>query len=251
MTMDRGGGPTWKDHAMRLVDGLLLRVPFVSELSNQGLSKSMGLLAAFHLLSRIELEGDYLEFGVFRGDTFRNAIRAARQGYRATKERRFPGRFFAFDSFAGLPRVPSTGRGANIYAEGEFSASRAAFERNLGTLLQRYPIEIVPGWFEETLTPQTSQRLGLRQAAFVNIDCDLYESTVPVLRFVRPLLQTGTVLYFDDWFSQRGSMDDGEARAAREWLEREPSVRLVDYRNVGITGKMFLVNLTSGFARQF
>jgi hypothetical protein len=203
----------------------------------------MGLLAGFHLLSRIELEGDYLEFGVFRGDTFRNAIRAARQGFRATKEGRFPGRFLAFDSFAGLPQVASMGDGVNLYARGDFSASRAVFERNLGKLLERFPIEIVAGWFDETLNAATAERLRLRKAAFVNIDCDLYESTVPVLNFVTPLLQTGTILYFDDWFSYRGSMDGGEPRAAREWLQRHPEIRLVDYRNVGITGKMFVVNV--------
>jgi O-methyltransferase len=243
VSLDRSGVHGWKRLASNLFDGLLLRLPFVSEFFNQGLSKNMGLLAAFHLLSRTELEGDYLEFGVFRGETFRNAIRAAHQGFRATKVGGFPGRFFAFDSFEGLPQVPSMGTGMNIYARGEFSASRASFEKHLGRLLERFPIEIVPGWFDETLTGETAERLRLRRAAFVNIDCDLYESTVPVLQFVTPLLQTGTVLYFDDWFSYRGSMDEGEPRAAREWLARNPGIRLVDYRNVGITGKMFVVNI--------
>jgi len=244
MSIDRGGEQDWKSHAIKLFDSVLLRLPFVSELFNQGLSKSMGLLAGFHLLSRIELEGDYLEFGVFRGESFRNAIRAAQQGYRATKEGRFPGRFFAFDSFQGLPAVASMGDGVNPYAPGEFATAQAVFEKNLGKLRERYPVEIVAGWFDATLTPATAERLHLCRAAFVNIDCDLYESTVPVLNFVTPLLQTGTILYFDDWFSYRASMDHGEARAAREWLARHPEMRLVDYRNIGITGKMFVVNRT-------
>jgi hypothetical protein len=243
MTVARRDEQGWKSRAIRAFDGVLLRLPFVSELVNQGLSKSMGLLAGFHLLSRIEVEGDYLEFGVFRGETFRNAIRAAQQGFRATKERRFRGRFIAFDSFRGLPQVASMRDGMNPYAQGEFSSSRADFERNLGSMLGRFPIEIVAGWFDETLTAATAERLRLRQAAFVNIDCDLYESTVPVLSFVTPLLQTGTILYFDDWFSYRGSMNHGEPRAAREWLERHPEIRLIDYRQVGITGKMFVVNV--------
>ncbi len=243
MSIDRSGEQGWKGYAINLVDALVLRLPFVSELFNQGLPKSLGLLAGFHLLSRIELEGDYLEFGVFRGDTFRNAIRAAQQGFRATKEGRFPGRFFAFDSFQGLPRVASMGDRVNLYAPGEFATSRAIFDRNLGKLLGQFPIEVVAGWFDDTLTAATAERLRLHKAAFVNIDCDLYESTVPVLNFITPLLQTGTILYFDDWFSYRGSMEHGEPRAAREWLERHPEIRLIDYRNVSITGKMFIVNV--------
>lgn len=243
MSTQRRSVEGWKRRAADLFDGVLLRVPFLSELLNQGLSKNAGLLAAFHLLSRTGVEGDYLEFGVFRGETFRNAIRAAQQGFRATRPHGFPGRFIAFDSFAGLPQVDSMGDGVNPYAAGEFSASRALFERTLGRLRERFPIEIVSGWFDQTLTQQTAERLGLRRAAFVNIDCDLYESTVPVLQFVTPLLQTGAIVYFDDWFSYRGSMDHGEARAAREWLARNPRIRLVEYRNVGIAGKMFVVNV--------
>lgn len=242
--MAHSGVQGWKRHAIALVDDLLLRVPFVSELFNQGLSKNMGLLAGFHLLSRIGLEGDYLEFGVFRGETFRNAIRAAQQGFRASKNGRFPGRFVAFDSFQGLPHAASMGDGLNPYERGDFTASRAHFERTIGRLRKRFAIEVVPGWFDDTLTEETAQRLALHRAAFVNIDCDLFESTVPVLRFVTPMLQTGTILYFDDWFSYRGSLHHGEPRAASEWLARHPEIRLVDYRTVGITGKMFVVNVT-------
>jgi hypothetical protein len=195
----------WKRRAADLFDSLLLRVPYLSELFNQGLSKDMGLLAAFHLVSRIQVRGDYLEFGVFRGETFRNAIRAARQASRGAAGGAFMGRFIAFDSFAGLPKVASMGNGANPYGAGEFAASRADFERTLGSLLARCPVEVVAGWFADTLTPATAERLQLRRAAFVNVDCDLYESAVPVLEFVTPLLQTGTIIYFDDWFSYRGA----------------------------------------------
>jgi len=241
--MDRSGVRGWKRHAADLFDRIVLRLPFATELLNQGVSKNLAILAGFHLLSRIELEGDYLEFGVFRGETLRNAVRAARQGFRATKEGRFLGRFVAFDSFQGLPAVTSMNDRTNIYAAGEFAASRASFERTVASLRRHAAIEVVPGWFADTLNAGTARRLRLEKAAFVNVDCDLYESTVTVLEFITPLLQTGTVLYFDDWFSQRGSMNHGEARAAAEWLARNPRIRLVDYRNAGVTGKMFLVNI--------
>ncbi|MDX2169591.1 MAG: TylF/MycF/NovP-related O-methyltransferase [Deltaproteobacteria bacterium] len=240
MSGQRRSTDGWKRRAIDLVDALLLRLPFVSELLNHGVSKSLGILAGFHLLRSNRITGDYLEFGVFRGETFRNAIRAAQRVFR---DGALPGRFVAFDSFAGLPAVASMGDGVNPYAAGEFAAAREEFEATLGSLRTRVPIEVVAGWFDATLTPQTAARLALRRAAFVNIDCDLYESTVAVLAFITPLLQTGTILYFDDWYSYGGSVAQGEARAAREWLERSPGIQLVEYRNVGLTGKMFVVNL--------
>lgn len=236
----------WKTWAMAAVDRLLLRIPFVSEFLNQGVSKSLGLLAGFHLVSRVGLEGDYAEFGVFRGEAFRNAIRASHQAFRGSPGRRFRGRFLAFDSFQGLPAVPSMREAGNPYQPGEFAASRVEFERALGPLRRREAVEIIAGWFDATLNDETARRLRLEQLAFVNIDCDLYESTRLALEFVTPFLRTGTILYFDDWFSCRGAMDAGEPRAAREWLAAHSQLRLVDYRTVGITGKMFIVNVVSG-----
>ncbi len=245
LVVDAGGVATWKRWLMHAFDSVFLRVPFTTEFLNQGVSKNLGILAGWHLLSRIGVEGDYLEFGVFQGETFRNSILAARNAYRATEAGRFTGRFLAFDSFEGLPAVTSSTDDSRFYSPGQFRSERTQFERTVGGLLRKYPVEIVPGWFDRTLNDATAQKIGLRKAAFVNVDCDLYESTVPILKFITPYLQTGTVIYFDDWFSIRGSMDEGEPRACREWLERHPDISLVDYRTVGITGKMFLVNRKS------
>jgi O-methyltransferase len=242
MTMSHQGVVGWKQRCMAWFDALFFRVPFMTELLNQGVSKNLGLLSAWHFVSRIHLEGDYLEFGVFRGETFRNSMRAARQAFRSTLEGRYSGRFFAFDSFEGLPDVPSMNSTDNIYSQGEFSASRTTFEANIRAQRSDFEIIVTPGWFSEVLTSQLRDSLALRRAAFVNIDCDLYESTVPILEFIVPILQTGTVVYFDDWFSIKGSMQEGEARACHEWLERHLDIKLVEYRNVGITGKMFIVN---------
>src|SRR5437763_11463578 len=57
---------------------------------------------AFHLTSFSKVEGDYLEFGVFRGNSFIKAWNSAR----LTGRRRV--RFYAFDSFEGLPDPTGT-----------------------------------------------------------------------------------------------------------------------------------------------
>jgi O-methyltransferase len=45
------------------------------------------------------------------------------------------------------------------------------------------------------------------------VDCDLYESTVPVLDFITEYIQDGTVIIFDDWYSFRADPDRGEQKA--------------------------------------
>lgn len=233
----------WKVWLMDWVDSVLFRLPFVSEFVNQGMSKNFGILAGWHLVSRIDVEGDYLEFGVFRGQTFRNAMWAAKKTFATSPMKAFRGRFFAFDSFEGLPDTECMKEKTNIYRPGEFSASRQTFETTIAKTRNLFPVEVTEGWFDKTLTPETAASLKIEKIAFANVDCDLYESTVPVLKFITPYLQTGTVIYFDDWYSIKGCMNSGEPRACREWLEANPHIKLVEYRNVGVTGKMFVVNI--------
>ena len=237
------GALGWKMLVMGWVDRLLLQVPFWSEFWNQGVSKSMGLLQCWHFLSRTGIEGDYLEFGVFRGETFRNMLIASRNIYRSTVEKKFNGRFFAFDSFEGLPDVSSSKNKDNIFKKGDFSASRKTFNQTVRGAIQDSTVIVEEGWFSHTLTSEFAQKHQIRKIAFANVDCDLYESTQDCLRFITPFLQTGTVLYFDDWFSCKGSMNEGEPLACREWLAVNTNIDLIEYKNIGVLGKAFIVNI--------
>ena len=200
-----------------------------------------------------QVEGDYLEFGVFRGDSMVAADRALQASRRALPRRpddppeyrRFletPPRLFAFDSFEGLP--PGAGARHVDYDAGAYSCSEAEFRRNLasqGVDLAR--VVTVPGFYDQTLNAETKRRIGLQKAALVMIDCDLYESTVPVLEFLTDLVGQGTVLIFHDWFRFQGSPNHGEQRACREWLARNPHLQLIEYWKEGPQAVSFLVNL--------
>ena len=48
---------------------------------------------------------------------------------------------------------------------------------------------------------------------------------------------------FDDWFCFHGRPDKGEQRACREWLDANPQISLVPYRDFHWAGRSFLVNL--------
>ncbi|MBI3825231.1 MAG: class I SAM-dependent methyltransferase [Candidatus Rokubacteria bacterium] len=186
-----------------------------------------------------KLEGDYLEFGVYEGANVVAAWHLARHhGLHGM-------RLYAFDSFQGLPPVASVDHGGDVafFERGEFSCDLETFRRNTrrkGVDPER--LTIVPGWYGEVLTAETRQRLPLQKAAIVWVDCDLYESTVPVLDFVTDYVQDGTVLVFDDWFCFRGDPDRGEQRAFREWLQRHPSLRATPFHRFGWHGQSFLLH---------
>lgn len=197
---------------------------------------------AFTLTGFAGVEGDYLEFGVYRGDSFINAWQSARTTGQPNV------RFYAFDSFRGLPDPATSAIDRDgEFVEGQFSAARSQFERNLraaGVDMDR--VTIVEGFYESTLADSKPRDYGLESASVVWIDCDLYASTVCVLEFVTDLLQDGSVLAFDDWYCFRARPDRGEQQACSEWLSRNPGITLVPYRTFHWAGQSFVVNRSSG-----
>jgi hypothetical protein len=186
-----------------------------------------------------QLEGDYLEFGVFEGKSFIAAYHLAQTACLEAM------RFYAFDSFAGLPPVRGVdAAGFRHFTDGEFACDEATFRNALaagGVDLDK--VTVVPGFFEHSLGTETKRRLPLRKAAAIYIDCDLYESTLPVLDFLTDYVQEGTILMFDDWYCFRGNPGRGEQRAFREWLARNPSIRAVEYHRFGWQGNSFILQV--------
>jgi hypothetical protein len=203
-----------------------------------------------------QVEGDYLEFGVYKGASFSTAFHAFERNRRRVAQALSPSeslrrwldarpRFFAFDSFEGLPAGEAE-RQAD-YQPGGYACSEAQFLANLeqaGVDMSR--VVTVPGMYDQSLVPEVKARHGLRQAAMVFIDCDLYESTVPVLDFITDLVGQGTIIVFEDWFRFKGSPLHGEQRACREWLERNPQIELIEYWREGPQAVSFLVNMRNG-----
>ena len=213
-----------------------------------------GIRAAATFIAANQVEGDYLEFGVWRGFSFVTAyhsMTSARESHYqlglATPEylrwKNQRPRFFAFDSFEGLPGGDGMERMAD-YGAGAYAFAEPAFRTNLRDQgVDLGDVVTVKGFYDQTCTPATKAKFGITTAALVMIDCDLYESTVPVLNFLTDIVQQGTIIVFDDWFRFKGSPKYGEQRACREWLERNPQLELVEFWKQGPQAVSFLVNL--------
>ena len=179
--------------------------------------------------------GDYLEFGVFQGGSFIHAYQHRRHvfgRYRRSQRRHTDDaflaattRFFAFDSFEGLPATNQDEIPLHWRGEAAMSCTEPEFRANLEAAgVDLADVVTVPGYYGVSLTPETGARIGLKRAAVVNVDCDLGASTVPVLDFLDPYIVDGTVLVFDDWFYYRGHPARGEHGAFDAWLAGHPEL---------------------------
>lgn len=187
-----------------------------------------------------KVEGSYFEFGVARGMTFISAYHLSR------KQNFFVDRFYALDSFEGLPKPKGPDKELERFKEGAESWSLKTFKDNLKKKnVDNNRVKIYKGWFKDTWTKDVVYDLKKEgeNIAIAWIDCDMYQSTKDVLDNIRPLLQQGSVLIFDDWFCYKGDPTKGEQRAIKEFLEENKDISLTPFYRFGIVGNSFVVNI--------
>lgn len=176
--------------------------------------------ARFCVINR-PINGYYFEFGCHEANTMRMAWKTFRW--------LFDWKYVAFDSFEGLPEIAEIDR-QEIWRQGKLKTTEEEFVRKVCRAgLPREKLILVKGYYDQALTEDLQRRLLPEKAAMIYIDCDLYMSTVPVLKFIRPFLQKGTILVFDDWYCFHGDPSRGEQKAFSEFLADNPDLHFQEF----------------------
>ena len=131
---------------------------------------------------------------------------------------RVPGAFIEFGTAEGHSTrvLAQCAKGRKMYALDSWEGLPEAYEKlEVGAFAGEPPkikgVEIVKGYFDQTCTPELARRVG--RIALANLDADLYSSTLCALRFIGPLLDTGSILIFDEFLSDNRA----EQRAFEDW----------------------------------
>jgi O-methyltransferase len=204
-----------------------------------------------------QVEGDYLEFGVYRGDSLVRVNHwlnvhwaeftaiASDHGVPVPYDNAFlhKKRFIAFDSFQGLPGSTDPHTPVH-FAKGTYRAAQDVFLENVTRQgVDRASIVAVPGWFHETLVRETKETLGLNKAAIIFVDCDLAESAALVFEFATGLIQDGTAIIMDDYFRYKGHPRKGVQGAFNEWRSRHPWIHTAELTRCSANRVAFVCNL--------
>jgi hypothetical protein len=81
--------------------------------------------------------------------------------------------------------------------------------------------------------------------ALLLLDMDLYEPTIAALRWSRSRIQSGTIIFSDEYFAFGGRTDRGEALAIKEFLQENPEISLRQFGFYGAGGAVFIVSANS------
>lgn len=128
------------------------------------------------LLNEVELDGLFLEFGVYGGSSI---------NYFSTLK---PGHIiYGFDSFEGLPE------------DWTKTSPKGALDRKGEMPEVNSNVWLIKGWFEDTLPCFLGKHPEV--CSFIHIDCDIYSSTKTVLEALRDRIVPGTVIQFDEFYN--------------------------------------------------
>lgn len=112
-----------------------------------------------------------------------------------------------FDTFEGLPEPHKIKDIA--FKKGDYS----------------FPLDVIQSWLKsfpdvnyyKGMFPSTAKPISEKRFSFVNLDADLYQSTLDGLKFFYPRLNKGGIIMAHDYRPNKG----GVGRAFREYFEDE------------------------------
>lgn len=126
---------------------------------------------------------DYLEFGVFQGDSIRHW---------SSLNKNPESRFYGFDSFEGLPEDWKRFDGQMVKAHFDVDGVLPDIDDDR--------VSFVPGWFQHTVDTFL-EKFEPQGQLVVHVDSDLYSSALYVLTRLDALLVPGTIVVFDEFSS--------------------------------------------------
>lgn len=177
--------------------------------------------------------GSYLEFGVSRG-TSMSAVFQVLNEFKLNKVR-----LIGFDSFEGMPPdSEEEGWAPGLYHSTITATSK--YLKNKGIDMNR--VQLVKGWFEDTLLPETKQNLNITKAGIIMIDCDIYSASKTALNFSIPLVADHAVIIFDDWGWTEDSGIVGQKEAFEEVLQQYPYFTVLPLANYIPQSRVFLLS---------
>ena len=197
-------------------------------------------LKKVHYLSAIEdIEGDYLEFGVFKGSSFCHSIRCCKQVAKLNPKV-LQTKFYGFDSFAGFGALTEEERHP-FYTDENFETSLPLVERRVRRIAgNNLAFKLIPGFFDESLK-SGAVNMGIKKSKIIFIDSDTYSSASEALSFCAPTLQEGTFIILDDYYSYKGNGSKGVARAFSEFTTQS-RIKVRHVFTYGMGGAVYVVS---------
>ena len=227
----------------RIVDGVLAIWQRIPGPVIHNLDKARMIKRIFWHLNVDGLTGDYIEFGVAHGHSLRAADIAIRTS--SSKEMgvaRINRNLYGFDTFERF----ISGSDIDAHPTWNGTAFNIAYDKVRRRFRGKHNVHLIQLDANSLVSNDSvvpANKFGIESmAAVILFDMDLYSPTRSALFWSRQLIQQGTFLIFDEFFSFSGDSKKGESKAVQDFLLAYPEIFLRDFAHYGSGGKVFVVD---------
>jgi len=214
-------------------------VAFIPPYLEFSVAKYQAIKKSMFITAHDKTYGSYLEFGVFTGSSFNFAMKVNRRIEKLFGKSDCE--FIGFDSFKGFGEIKKDDEHSS-FKDHIFSVNEKKVLNNINKCAKGQKMRIIKGFYQDTIENKTATDLSIEKARVVMIDCDLKESTRLALEFIKPAIQEGTIILFDDFVFFKGSENKGEHGAFNDFKKKYPQIlfkRIFDY---GYGSKAFIAH---------
>jgi hypothetical protein len=198
-----------------------------------------------------QIYGDYLEFGVYKGDTMlsshcqyiifrqwmKNEICSSERWRKKQIEEfyNFHASFYGFDSFEG---IPENDEDKVAFNKGTYCMSKEFVEaRLLKNGVKSNYLHLIKSYFSHLSDTDIPTK-----ASVIHIDSDLFESAKQALDLCKDSIQQGTIILFDDYNCFNSRNDKGERKALLEFAKNS-GFELEKWFSYKYVGQAFICHL--------
>ena len=218
-----------------LVGNIISFIPPYLELS---ISKYLAIKKALFITAHDATYGSYLEFGVFTGSSFTFAMKANKKIEKIFGK--IDCEFIGFDSFKGFGEIEKGDENPSFKSE-KFFVDEKKILKNIEKCGKGQKLRIIKGFYKDTIKNKTTTDLKIDKSRVIMIDCDLKESTHLALEFIKPSIQEGTIILFDDYNYFKGNKDKGEYAAFSNFRKKYPEILFRKIFDFAYSGEAFIV----------
>tara|TARA_B100001057_G_C22774766_1_gene921144 strand:- start:644 stop:1363 length:720 start_codon:yes stop_codon:yes gene_type:complete len=203
------------------------------------LSKYTAIKKAMFMNYHDNTFGDYLEFGVFTGSSFNFAMKINIKMEKIFKKK-IDTHFIGFDSFDGFGEIKQIDENPS-FQNNLFKVDKKKVIKNIERNSKNQKYKLIEGFYQKTIKNKNTNDYGIDKSRIIMIDCDLKESTTLALNFVKPSLQEGTIIIFDDFNFYKGNSNKGEYGAFEDFKSKNPNIKFRKIFDYGYSGRAFIV----------
>lgn len=196
-------------------------VNFFNPVNTHNLSKFIAIKNIWSNIKMDNIQGDYIEFGIFKGKTLFHNIKTTNKFQIKNIN------FYGLDSFEGFPV-----ENHDFFKNKNFITSYDLVESNFKKFNNVY---IIKGFFHETLKKETL--ININSISFAFVDCDIYESSIDLFKYLNNRIVIGGFIMIDD-FTSVDNNNNSIFKSFLENFEHENFIFYASYSNGHIYRKI-------------